>query len=70
MVAKRINLTPLLDDAIVVINHRDMDRHLNCVPRQENVCTQLREYAVRISRERYELRRKVPGEGFRDAFPR
>ncbi len=29
--------------------------------------TQLREYAVRISRERYEVRREAVGEGFRRA---
>ena len=32
--------------------------------------TQLREHAVRISRERYELRREVLNEGFRDASSR
>jgi hypothetical protein len=29
--------------------------------------TQLRDYAIRISRERYEVRRKAMGEGFRPA---
>jgi len=32
--------------------------------------TQLREYAVRISRERYEIRRETLKEGFRDASSR
>jgi hypothetical protein len=32
--------------------------------------TQLREYAVRISRERYELREEALNEGFQDAFSR
>jgi len=29
--------------------------------------TQLRDYAIRISRERYEVRREAVGEGFRGA---
>ena len=29
--------------------------------------TQLRDYAIRISRERYEVRREILGEGFRTA---
>jgi len=29
--------------------------------------TQLRDYAIRISRERYEVRREAMGEGFRGA---
>lgn len=32
--------------------------------------TQLREYAIKISRERYELRREILKEGFRDASSR
>jgi hypothetical protein len=32
--------------------------------------TQLRDYAVRISRERYEVRREALKEGFRDASSR
>lgn len=34
---------------------------------EKNFGTQLRDYAVRISRERYELRREILKEGFRDA---
>ena len=32
--------------------------------------TQLREYAIKISRERYELRREILKEGFREASSR
>jgi len=32
--------------------------------------TQLREYAVRISRERYDMRQEILEEGFRDVSPR
>ena len=53
-----------------LFNHVYVEAFLTILMVEKTFGTQLREYAVRISRERYEVRREVLKDGFRDASSR
>ena len=53
-----------------LFNHVYVDAFSTILMIEKTFGTQLMEYAVRISRERYEVRREVLKDGFRDASSR
>ena len=53
-----------------LFNYVYVEAFLTILMIEKTFGTQLRDYAVRISKERWEMRREILKEGFQDAFSR